>query len=160
MDEQFEVSSGGKVAGPVSLDQVRRGVAAGVIPKDAQVRRLGAVLWQPVLDVLQLHPPPPLPAPEIATGAVEASRYKNLHAVSGMLRSYGEALKLIAWLLGGLGLLGALFADGALAKIMALTAGLLVGLSLHVTGTFIAAMGEGLLALADIALNTTPRAGS
>jgi hypothetical protein len=87
-------------------------------------------------------------------------RYDNLLAVSASLRGYGRVLKLGGWVIGiGGGLAGAA-AGGAgenLSKLMSipiLVMACAAGLAVHAMGTTIAAMGEGLLALSDIALNT------
>jgi hypothetical protein len=51
--DDFEVTADGEsVVGPVSLDQVRRGLASGKIPPTAQIRRKGEDGWHPVLSSL------------------------------------------------------------------------------------------------------------
>ncbi len=41
---------GGEVVGPVSADQIARGIKAGVIPMEASVQQAGEVFWDGVLD--------------------------------------------------------------------------------------------------------------
>src|SRR5436190_16096873 len=41
---------GGEVVGPVSADQVARGIKAGVIPIEASVQAAGEVFWDGVFD--------------------------------------------------------------------------------------------------------------
>jgi len=48
----FEVKVGDAVAGPVTLDQIRRGVDAGKIPRDASARQIGEDRWLEIADVL------------------------------------------------------------------------------------------------------------
>jgi hypothetical protein len=47
-DDKYEISSGGQVIGPVTLDLLRRGLEAGKVPKTAIARRVGAATWLPV----------------------------------------------------------------------------------------------------------------
>ncbi len=169
VSDQFEVSVGGKVVGPVSLDQIRRGLEAGSIPRDAQGREVGSSEWVPVECLLAPRADVPLgsAAPTTAAQTAEAplrkgvDRYKNLLAVSESLRTYGGLLKVFGWIVGGVAILVALvfYSEGGMKLVAALT-GLLFAVALHVAGTFIAAAGEGLLALADIATNTTPKEGT
>jgi hypothetical protein len=160
MGDAYEVSSGGRVVGPVSLEQMRQGVTAGMIPRDAQARPMGSASWRSVQEVLGIAPPPlpaaPLaPAPAAPTTATPiGDRNSNLLSASRMLCRYGDALKLVGIAIAAVGVLGAVFADGLAWKLMSLAIAFLAGLTMHVTGTFIAATGEGLLALADIAENT------
>jgi hypothetical protein len=86
-------------------------------------------------------------------------RYDNLTAVSAALRGYGGILKIGGWIIGiGGGVAGAAVAGGhngsALIGVPLLVLALAAGLAVHAMGTTIAALGEGLLALSDIALNT------
>jgi hypothetical protein len=41
---------GGDIVGPVSADQLARGLRAGRVPSDASVQRAGDVWWWGVLD--------------------------------------------------------------------------------------------------------------
>lgn len=88
-------------------------------------------------------------------------RYDNLMTVSTSLRGYGRILKIGGWIIGiGGGLAGAAASGGGgsdLSKIIGIpivVLGCAAGLAVHAMGTTIAAIGEGLLALSDIALNT------
>lgn len=51
--QRFEVWYGAQVIGPVSLDQIRRGLEAGKIPEDAQARLVGTEPWHPVREVIR-----------------------------------------------------------------------------------------------------------
>ena len=87
-------------------------------------------------------------------------RYDNLVAVSASLRGYGGVLKIGGWVIGIGGVVAGAVAGGAhdgLSKLMSvpiLVMACAAGLAVHAMGTTIAAMGEGLLAVSDIALNT------
>jgi hypothetical protein len=92
------------------------------------------------------------PVPVAAT----ARRYENLLAVSGSISAYGRAIKILGLVMGAGGLIGGvvgLASSNAWGFGLAIL-GVFLGLVLHASGTVIAAMGEGLLALADIATNT------
>lgn len=52
----YEVRNGDAVVGPVSLDQIRRGLVAGRIPPGAEARRV--TRWEPVKYVPMLEAPP------------------------------------------------------------------------------------------------------
>lgn len=98
-----------------------------------------------------------------ATSGDPLKRYANLLDVSGSLRAYGALLKVLGWVVASLGLLGGFVAADKLGGAGALIVVLftfVTGVILHVAGTFIAAMGESLLALADIATNTGKMAGA
>lgn len=41
---------GGDPVGPVSLEQIARGIRAGKVPAEASVQRVGEVFWRGVLD--------------------------------------------------------------------------------------------------------------
>jgi hypothetical protein len=162
--EQFEVSASGQVVGPVTLDQVQRGVESGKIPRDAQGRKVGSVEWVPVA-LLLARPsevaaspslrPIAVRAPDVPVGGGGRDRYKNLLAVSESLRTYGGLLKVLAGVVVVGSLLAGWSAGGAWVAALFI-GGVGFGLVLYATGLLIAAMGEGLLALADIATNTTP----
>lgn len=50
---EFEVTTGGeKIVGPVSLDQLRRGLVAGKVPPDAKARAVGSTDWLPIAVVI------------------------------------------------------------------------------------------------------------
>jgi len=80
MSDQFEISSGGTVVGPASLDQIRRGVEAGKIPGDAQIRAVGTELWTPVRELLarQIPDAASLPTPPTAPEAPKDNRASKL----------------------------------------------------------------------------------
>lgn len=65
--ELFEVTVDGEnVVGPVTLDQLRRGVEAGKLPGDAQARAVGSATWRPIRDLIAEVPPrrvAPRPSP-------------------------------------------------------------------------------------------------
>jgi len=88
--------------------------------------------------------------------------YPNLTNTGAMLIGYGNLVKNMALVIGGLGgLFGVvkLFSRGfesAFGGII-LIAALLGGLSIHILGTIVAAAGESLQALADMATNSWPR---
>ena len=52
----YEVRHDGDVVGPVSLDQIRRGLAAGMIPAGAEARRVTP--WKTVALIPMIQPPP------------------------------------------------------------------------------------------------------
>ncbi|GMV17125.1 MAG: hypothetical protein AMXMBFR56_53490 [Polyangiaceae bacterium] len=65
--ETFEVRVGEKIVGPVTLDQVRRGIEAGKIPPHATVRRVGADGWSPASEVVQpSYNPEAAPRPPVS----------------------------------------------------------------------------------------------
>ncbi len=165
----FEVRAGdGRVVGPVTLDQLRRGFETGKVPPDSHCRAVGATTWMTVSSVVSEVKAEPGPVASAPSGATSASatappkRYTNLLDVSGSLRAYGGFLKVLGWLVGVVGVLGGLTAMekvGGYALVIAVL-GIVGGITLHATGTVIAAIGESLLALADIATNTGKMAES
>jgi hypothetical protein len=93
-------------------------------------------------------------------------RYGNLRTVSTALRGYGRALKIVGWAIGiAGGVAGLAFAgkggDGdrmfTMFGVMILVIASAAGLAVHAMATMIAATGEGLLAVSDIAVNTAKR---
>ena len=81
---QFEVSAddGETVIGPVTLEQLRRGVEAGKVPRESMARGVGAVACLPVLEVIKkvdvetpvtVSPPSSLEPAKAMTGAVTTS---------------------------------------------------------------------------------------
>jgi hypothetical protein len=50
MSDQFEVtvSDGEAVVGPVTMDQIRRGLVAGKLPAESKARRVGTSEWTPI----------------------------------------------------------------------------------------------------------------
>ena len=65
---------GGEVVGPVSADQIARGMRAGKVPADASIRRANETFWSDLLDVPEIVSAlkavsqetelPPAPSPE------------------------------------------------------------------------------------------------
>jgi hypothetical protein len=90
-----------------------------------------------------------------SVGSEGSTRYANLFAVSSSLRTYGATLKVLGIIVALMATLGGVY-TGMPSFFVCIIVGVVVGIGLHVTGTFIAAAGEGLLAVADIALNTRP----
>ncbi|MFI5302065.1 MAG: hypothetical protein ACHREM_28575 [Polyangiales bacterium] len=93
------------------------------------------------------------------TAAALSARYANLLVVSSSLSGYGQVVKVIGLVVGILGIVGAISASdlAPFYKPMAVASGVFAvvfGVVLHVLGTFISAIGESLLALADIPTNT------
>ncbi len=73
--------------GPVTLDQLRRGVAAGRVPDTAMVNLLGSPEWLPVLSVVrsaQPLAPHGSPTPPVAPGA-QGERWLRLVGVAGVV---------------------------------------------------------------------------
>ena len=72
---QWHVAAGGKKGGPFTTAQIKKGLAAGKIPRSALVWKEGMAEWTPVGQIPQLVPaagsaPPPLP--DADTGRPEA----------------------------------------------------------------------------------------
>lgn len=64
VERVYEVTVDGEtIVGPVSFDQLRRGVHEGKLPLDARVRTSVAANWRPIGDVIAPPPPPAPPAP-------------------------------------------------------------------------------------------------
>ena len=89
-------------------------------------------------------------------GLVSMNRYANLLTVSNSMRGYGGLLKILGILTAVLGVFGGLNIGGVSGVACALLGGV-AGISIHCAGVLVAAFGESMLALADIAQNTTPR---
>jgi len=82
-----------------------------------------------------------------------SDRYDNLLAVSAGLQTQGSILKIVGMItFGGGGIAGYWWGLPFGVGIVAL--GVIMGVGMYVMGTMVAAMGEGLLALSDIAVNT------
>jgi hypothetical protein len=85
---------------------------------------------------------------------VVSARYDNLTTVSSGLQAQGSVMKVIGLItvcgasVGG-------YHEGLPFGVLIVGFGILAGVGMYVGGTFMAAAGEGLLALADIAKNTT-----
>ena len=94
--DEFYVSSGdGNVVGPVTLDQLRRGVEAGKVPSDVVVCPVGGTEWKPIGEVL-----PPTVEPQTVS---VASAPEPLRAPQPI-----PATKTIPWkpIAAGIGVLG------------------------------------------------------
>lgn len=68
--DQYEISSGGQVIGPVTLDLLRRGFEAGKIPAEAVARLVGDDRWVSVRDVLRA----PVRAAPASVGSVQGAK--------------------------------------------------------------------------------------
>jgi hypothetical protein len=80
-------------------------------------------------------------------------RYGNLQAVSSGLQTQGSILQFAGAGVAALSVVGGYFWGLPFgAALVAL--GIVLGMGMYVSGTFIAAAGEAMLALADIAMNT------
>ena len=51
--KEYEVRNAGQVVGPISLDQIRRGLEAGKIPQGSEARPVGSTDWLPVGTVVE-----------------------------------------------------------------------------------------------------------
>lgn len=95
---EFELTTDGEtVVGPVSLDQVRRGLAAEKIPATAQIRRVGEEAWHPVLASLTWEPTS-LAAPENSPSAApkqdpRIANWMQLAAAASDAGNWGEAYR-------------------------------------------------------------------
>lgn len=97
--EEFEITTtdGENVVGPVSLDQVRRGLAAGKVPATAQIRRVGEDAWHPVLASLTWDAAS-LAAPEKQPSAApkqdpRIANWMHLAAAASDAGNWGEAYR-------------------------------------------------------------------
>jgi hypothetical protein len=87
-----------------------------------------------------------------------SDRYDNLLSVSSGLQTQGGVLKVIGLIPVIAAFVGAyLMRDSPGFAAVAFVVGLALGVGLYALGTLVAAMGEGLMALADIAVNTKVR---
>ena len=85
-----------------------------------------------------------------------SKRYPNLVSVGAMQASYGNFVKAIGILVGITGVIAALVISRNSLELafVVLVVALLLALGIHALGTFLAAIGEAMLALADIATNS------
>lgn len=153
-----------QLAGPLSLEEIKRGVAAGAISPDAKVCAVGASEWSSVPSVVSRNAnTPPALTPAFAAGqtGVFLSRtdveghYVNLAAVGAHLRFVGTMFKLVgvvAAVSGGIAtpVYAKQYGAGVFWAILACV----FGVFLFSVGIVIAAAGEALSALKDIAVNT------
>ena len=134
---------------------------AGTLDPRSTICRVGDSTWQPIEVVLgQRQPPtPPVEVPLVAplpNRAEIASRYENLTSVATGLGTYGDILKLLGIILG----IGAVVGGGGMLSSNGFIAatvfvlGFICGVAFITLGTVIAAVGEGLHAVRDTAVNT------
>ncbi len=71
MDEYEVTTDGETIVGPVTMDQLRRGLVAGKLPADAKARPIGTIEWIPIAVVIasaaapaEASKPPSVPAQE------------------------------------------------------------------------------------------------
>lgn len=127
--------------------------------------KVGDATWLSVAEVL--GPPKPAEAQHSAPLASPVSllaairiraeteaRYKNLAGVGAALTTWGGILKVLAVVIFGAGVLGVIFGFGEPWIAGVGVMGVLAGVIVAVLGMLIAAVGEALLALKDIAVNT------
>ena len=148
--------------GPLGLDEILARVGAGSIPRVATVCKVGDADWMPVERLL------PRPAPVVPLAASKApmvpsrrayieGRYANLASVGAGVAAYGGLIKGLGIVLIVGGVLATFFAfSGENHESVAFIAvpAAFFGVLVHVAGTIVAAMGEGMNALKDIAVNT------
>lgn len=53
-EDRWYVSTGNRAVGPVKLEQLARGVAAGKVPTEAFIRHEGWRVWRPISDIADL----------------------------------------------------------------------------------------------------------
>lgn len=151
-------------AGPLTRADVLAARRAGRYPNDASVCRTDQTDWKPITT---LDPKPKKKrktrdtsevqvAEEMDREAIE-SEYDNLSTVSTATSGAGTLLKALAALVVILGFVGAVNVGGSFGS----TAGAVVGVSafavalgLYGLGVLLGALGEAMLALRDVAVNT------
>lgn len=149
-------------SGPLSLDDILGRVGSGEIPNDATVCEVGQADWVELAVVLprpRAKPTPILAAP-VSIRAVRLAyqrseietHYHNLASVGAGTVTYGQLIQGLGWLFG----IGGVFAIFALEGFSKLAGAVPVflGVFVHIAGTMIAAAGEAMNALKDIAVNT------
>lgn len=164
--------------GPMPLDTVVASWNSGGLHADTTMCKVGDATWLSVARVLG-----PPKAPEVqpamlagpvvspvsspfgsgplgATGSsylrsLTEARYRNLAGVGDGLSTWGGILKVLGFVIFGAGVLGIVVGLGTTGWIVGVGAfGLLVGIIVAVLGMLVAAVGEALLAIRDIAVNT------
>ncbi len=148
--------------GPYTPDEIERELLAGSAPNTALVCKVGGTTWSPVATVVLARRPLPVPAAEtVAVGTtLEPRRYKNLESVAGSLSGVGRMLQVLSVVLLVGGVLGALYAySGSPLLAFSLVGTTILALPVYAIGVLIAAGGEALLALRDIAVHTRPTVG-
>lgn len=148
--------------GPFSIEELRLKLDAGTAQRESTVCEVNDSVWRPIA-VLQAPPKPsaasPSPAPPSpAKPRSIQGRYTNLEQVARSLQTQGTILKSVGALLLGLaavGLVVMLMGERGFWT-LSVVAGTVLGASSYVSGVLIAAIGEALLALRDIAQNSWP----
>jgi hypothetical protein len=92
-------------------------------------------------------------------GSLMADKYENLTAAGTGLKGYGTALKALGFAVGvgGVVVLFILSERSFGMGVVAFAGGGVAGIMLHWAGTLVAAFGEAMFALRDIARNTEKR---
>lgn len=91
----FEVTvDGTAIVGPVTVEQLRHGLAAGRLPQNAWVRTPGTAQWIPVANVIG-YPGSPPPDPQLAQAQRELHETQaRLSALRRELESVEEAIEI------------------------------------------------------------------
>lgn len=147
---------------PKRLADLTAAWRAGTLDPRSTVCRVGDSTWLAIEAVLGPQRPP-IPVVEAALAVPLpnrqeiAARYQNLTGVATGLGTYGDLLKLLGLMLGICAVAGGLFAmtfnSGFIAAAV-LVLGLAFGIGFFTLGMAIAAVGEGLHAVRDTAVNT------
>jgi hypothetical protein len=148
--------------GPLTLSDLQARVRSGVIPSDTVVCEVGQADWVQLADVLPkpstvaVLPPAAPVAPSVPrSGSQRASiesHYRNLASVGTGTATYGQFIQGLGWLFGVSGIVALFFLEGFWK--LAVTIPMLLGVLVHIAGTMIAALGEAMNALKDIAVNS------
>lgn len=164
--------------GPMPLDAVRASWNSGGLHPNTTMCKVGDATWLSVSKVLG-PPNAPEMQPAVPAGPLDSlvsspfgsgpsaaprvshlrslteARYKNLAGVGDGLSTWGGILKVLGFVIFGAGVLGIVVGLGTTGWIVGVGAlGLLVGIIVAVLGMLVAAVGEALLAIRDIAVNT------
>ncbi len=144
--------------GPLGLDEIATKVRAGSIPREATACEVGLADWIPVEKIVPKRPREPrkkkarVEEEVVSDRSAIESEYGNLATVSDSTVSYGTVIKGLAFavmLSGGL----VVFALEGMWKSLGILP-FVLGVVMHVMGTMVAAAGEAMRALKDIAVNT------
>jgi len=153
-EARFWVSTPGSEeppAGPFS----KADVLVGRYPETATVCRVGESTWQPIRTLVTPSAGPTNPAETVPSKHTPEASYTNLTAAGTGTVGYGTGLKGLGWLVGVVGIFVVIgkVADGAMFAAAGGTL-ILAGIGFHIVGTLVAAVGEAMLALRDVAVNT------
>lgn len=147
--------------GPMDISTVQASWNTGNLDPGTTMCKVGDATWVTIQSVFgdpKKQAPPllePLPAPGSFLRAALEARYSNLASVASSLSLYGGILKVLAFLLIGGGVLGVAVGVTSGAWIAAVSILVfIIGIGIWALGLLIAALGEGLLALKDIAVST------